>query len=154
LEVDYQLKHARASAQLSYSYYSAAGKNEVAAYAIPGRDDALLAFPKHKLTMRGTLELFDGFSITPSAVIFGARYGFTTGDADGNHMVGREAPAAVLNVYARWRDVGIRGLEVGAGVYDATNEHVRYLQPYDGGHAPLPSTGREMIVRLGYERAM
>ena len=44
----------------------------------------------------------------------------------------------------------IKGLTVGLGVYDALNQKFKFIQPYDGGHAPLPGPSREIIFRLNY----
>lgn len=154
VEVDYRIKYPRGYAGINYSFYSARGKNEVESYEVPGRDDVLLAFPSHKVTMAGSINVTKGLAINPSAVIYGERFGYMTGDADGNPMIGRQAPTALVNVYALYRDLLVPGLEVGAGVYDVANQHVHYLQPYGGGHAPLPGTGRELVFRLAYERKL
>lgn len=151
IEVDYRVKYRRGYADVNYSYYSARDKNEVAAYEVPGHDEALLAFPSHKLAMSGHLDLYRGLAFTPSAVIYGKRYGYTTADAAGTPMIGVEDPAAIVNLYARYRDLLVPGLELGAGVNDVLNEHFHYLQPYRGAHAPLPAPGREVVVRVNYE---
>ena len=44
----------------------------------------------------------------------------------------------------------IKGLSVGLGVYDALNQKFKFIQPYNGGHAPLPGPSREIIFRLHY----
>lgn len=153
LEVDYRIKVPRLSADINYSYYTAAGKNAVDVYRVAGHDSVLLAFPAHKLTMTGNIDIYRGLSCNPSAVIYGERFGYTTGDADGNPVLGRQAPTALVNLYLRYRDV-VPGLDIGAGVYDIANQHLQYLQPYSGGHPPLPSLGREVVFRVGYERKL
>lgn len=154
VEVDYRVKYARGHLAASYSYYTAAGKNDVTSYAVPGHDDALLAFPPHKLTMSGSLKLYKGLSFNPSAVIFGHRYGYTEADAAGNAMVERFAPTALVNAYLMYRDLLVPGLELGAGVFDLADQHLQYIQPYDGGHPPLPASGRELVFRVGYEHRL
>lgn len=154
VEVDYRLKVPRGSADLNYSYYTAAGKNAVDAYRVAGHDSVLLAFPAHKLAMSGHFDVYRGLSINPSAVIYGERYGYTTGDADGNAVLGRVAPTALVNLYLRYRDAFVPGLELGAGVYDLADQHYQYLQPYNGGHPPLPAAGREVVLRIAYEHKL
>lgn len=154
VEVDYRIKVPRGSADINYSYYTAAGKNGVEVYRVPDHDAVLLAFPAHKLALSGTMHLFGGLSFNPSAVIYGERYGYISGDADGNPMLGRLAPTALINLYLRYRDLGLRGLDLGAGVYDVADQHYQYLQPYSGGHPPLPGPGREVVVRLAYEHKL
>jgi hypothetical protein len=58
--------------------------------------------------------------------------------------------AAQLNLFVRYRDLGLEGLELGVGVYDILDAAPPFPQPYDGGHAPLPNTGREVLGRLSY----
>ena len=154
IEVDYRVKYPRGYANLNYSYYSSAGKNTVDAYAVPGHDEALLAFPSHKVAMTTRLDLYKGLAFTPSAVIYGPRYGYLTGDVDGTPMIGREPTTALVNLYARYSNLLTKGLEVGAGVFDVADQHVRYLQPYNGGHAPLPGPGREFVLRVSYEKKL
>jgi len=114
----------------------------------------LLAFPAHKVAMTGSFDLYRGLSFNPSAVIYGSRYGYTAADADGNPVIGRQAPTALVNLNARYRDLLVPGLELGAGVYDVADQRLQYLQPYSGGHPPLPGPGREVVVRLAYEHAL
>jgi len=153
-ELDYRVRYPRATGEINYSYYTAAGKNDADAYRVPGNDSVLLAFPTHKVAMSGSLDLYRGLSLNPSAVIYGPRHGYTAADADGNPVIGRQAPTALLNLNARYRDLFVRGLELDAGVYDIADQRLQYLQPYSGGHPPLPGPGRELVVRLAYERAL
>jgi outer membrane receptor protein involved in Fe transport len=154
VELDYRLKVARGSAALTYSYYTAAGKNDVDAYRVPGRDDVLLAFPTHKLTATGSLALTPHLSFAPSAIVYGPRYGYLSGDASGTPVLGRAPTTALLHAYLRWRDALFPGLELGAGLYNLTNARFDYLQPYAGGHPPLPSPGRELVFRVAYEHKL
>ena len=50
----------------------------------------------------------------------------------------------------RMENLGVRGLELGAGVYNILGTDFRLAQPYAGGHAPLPALSREFLVRLSY----
>lgn len=152
-EVNYRLKVPRGAADINYSYYNSAGKNGVDVYRVPDRDDVLLAFPAHKLAMTGSVNLYRGLSFNPSAVIYGERHGYTSGDADGNPMIGRQTPTALVNLYLRYRDL-LPGLDLGAGVYNVADQRFQYLQPYSGGHPPLPGTGREIVVRVAYEHKL
>lgn len=153
IEIDYRIKVPRGSADINYSYYTAAGKNAVEIYRVPDRDDVLLAFPAHKVAVSGSLRIHRGLSLNPSAVIYGERHGYTTGDADGNAMIGRHGPTALVNLFLRCRDL-LPGLDVGAGVHDLADQRLEYLQPYSGGHAPLPGPRRELVLRVAYERKL
>ncbi|HEX3762850.1 MAG TPA: TonB-dependent receptor plug domain-containing protein [Kofleriaceae bacterium] len=154
VEADLRLKVPRGHADLNYSFYSARGKNEVTAYAVPDHDAMLLAFPAHKLAVSGSVELYRNLTLAPSAVIYGERYGYIAGDGAGNAMLGRVGPSAQLDGFLLYRDCLIPGLELGAGVYDIANQRVPVLQPYAGGHAPLPGAGRELVARIAYEHGL
>jgi hypothetical protein len=104
--------------------------------------------------MSGNINLYRGLSFNPSAVIYGERFGYTTGDADGNPVIGRQPPTALVNLYLRYRDLVMPGLDVGAGVYDVADQRPPYLQPYSGGHPPLPGPGREVVFRVAYEHKL
>ena len=154
VELDYRIKYPRGSANLTYSYYTAASKNEAEAYRVPGHDELLLAFPAHKVTVRGSLRLTHGLSFTPSAVIYGQRYGYTTGDVDGNPVLGRKPAAALVNLYLLYRNALVPGLDLGAGVYNVLDQRYLNLQAYTGGHAPMPTPGRELVFRVAYEHKL
>jgi len=153
-ELDYRVRYPRATGEINYSYYTAADKNDADAYRVPGHDGVLLAFPAHKVAMTGSFDLHRGLSFNPSAVIYGPRYGYTAADADGNPLIRRQAPTALVNLHLRYRDLLVPGLELGAGVYDVADQRLQYLQPYSGGHPPLPGSGREFVVRLAYEHRL
>jgi outer membrane receptor for ferrienterochelin and colicins len=154
VEVGYRVRYPRATGEVNYSFYTAAGKNRVDAYRVPGNDGVLLGFPAHKVAMSGSVDLYRGLSVNPSAVIYGPRYGYTAVDGEGNLVIGRQAPTALVNLHLRYRDLLVRGFELGAGVYDVADQHFHYLQPYSGGHPPLPGTGRELVIRLAYEHKL
>jgi outer membrane cobalamin receptor len=140
----------RLKGSLSYSFASATDKNEVPLYAVPGRDDVMLGMAKHKVTATAQATLARGLVFAPSAVYLGSRHGYLSADESGMPVLGEEDPDLLLNVYLRWRDAGIPGLELGAGVFDVLGSGQRYIQPYDAGHAPLPAMSRELVVRAGY----
>jgi len=153
-ELDYRIKYPRGSANLTYSYYTAASKNDAEAYRVPGHDSLLLALPAHKVTMIGNLRLTHRLMFTPSAVIYGERYGYTTGDVDGNPVLGREPPVALVNLYLLYRNALLPGLDLGAGVYNVADQRFDNLEAFTGGHAPMPTPGRELVFRVAYERKL
>ncbi|MDP2309088.1 MAG: TonB-dependent receptor plug domain-containing protein [Pseudomonadota bacterium] len=145
IEATWRAWHPIGRVQVGYSFYTSGGKNDVETYAVPGRKDLLLAFPAHKLTVDGSLRVGESFSVNPTAVLLGERYAWT-----GPAEVTRFPPVAMLNVFLQYRDLGIDGLDVGAGVYNILDADAPYLQPYEGGHAPLPAGSREYVARVIY----
>ena len=70
-------------------------------------------------------------------------------DTVGNSIQKKLDPTLLLNFFMRY-ETPIKGLSVGLGVYDVLNQKLKFIQPYDGGHAPLPGPSREIIFRLSY----
>jgi outer membrane receptor for ferrienterochelin and colicin len=149
-EATLQVRHPRVWMNLAYSFYSPRWLNEVDLYAVPGRDDLLLAFPAHRLTLTGAVRVTDHFSIAPTMVFSTERFGMAGRDAAGNPLVRRFEPSVLLNLYLSYRDLGIKGLDIGFGVYNVLGADVPFVQPYDGGHAPLPGPSREYLGRISY----
>lgn len=150
VEVEYRYRDKWGYAYLNYSYYNVSDKGKIEDYSVPGNDKVLLAFPAHKFNLYGSIKAGSHLSINPSVSYLGARYAYTSVDTAGSTVVEKLAPAALINLYIQYTDLGIKGLDLGAGVFDILNEQVKYIQPYNGYHAPLPGPSRELVVKLGY----
>jgi outer membrane cobalamin receptor len=120
--------------------------NTVGLYAVPGHGSYMLAFPRHKLTASASLPLADGVSLNPSAVYTSVRYGYSSAGT-----VKAYPALTLLDANLQLRDKLLRGLTLNAGLKDIFNSGHSYLQPYNGGHAPLPGWGREIFVKAAYE---
>jgi outer membrane cobalamin receptor len=140
-----KFKDGPARADLGYSCYFA-GSNDVTVYKVPGRDSYLLGFPRHKVTLFSSLPLAGGLSLNPSAVYLSKRYGYS---AAGTVRPYSERFIADLNL--RLKDKPARGLTLDLGVKDIFKANYSYIQPYDGGHAPLPASSREIFMKAAYE---
>ncbi|MDT8287008.1 MAG: TonB-dependent receptor plug domain-containing protein [Elusimicrobiales bacterium] len=143
-ELSSRLRKTWGYADLSYSYYTASG-NKVGYYdAVSGR--ALLGLAKHKLTLNASVRASEGFSINPSAVWYSGRHGYYT-----YGLTRRYGDKLLANLWlSRAGMLGGR-LDAGLGVHDIFASGYDYLQPYDGGHAPLPGPSREIRTRLSYK---
>lgn len=125
--------------------YTNAGINRVDVYSVPGHGSYMLAFPRHKLTLNASVPLSPGLSLNPSAVYVSRRYGYGAGGALKAYG---EKVIAGLNL--RLEDRMLRGLALNLGVRDIFESNYSYIQPYSGGHAPLPSPGRELFLKAAY----
>jgi len=148
LELDLRVCRPRGSLRASYSYFQGAGKNEVGLYRVPGEPDAFVGFARHKLAARGHLVLWRTLSLAPSAVFLTERPAFNRAGGDGTPQLGEESPLLLLDVMLRYEDLVAEGLALDVGVHDLLDSGYRFVQPYDGGHAPLPGPSREYLVRL------
>jgi hypothetical protein len=133
--------------------YTTAGKNQVDLLrgTSPSR---VLGLPTHKVSARATLQLHPNLSINGAAAWFSRRDAALTVDTDGNPVIGALAAAALIDVLVRVHDLGVKGLDLSAGVRNMLDTDFRYAQPYNAGHAPLPGPSREFVVRLAYDAAV
>ncbi|MCP4221128.1 MAG: TonB-dependent receptor plug domain-containing protein [bacterium] len=149
-EMELKLKDKWGYASLTYSFYKV-NDNQVDQYDVEADKDVLLGFPAHKLTLNGSVKLSRNLTLSPSLVYISHRYGYTAVDADDNLIMDRFDPVLWLNVYLRCKNLFVKGLEAGIGVYNLTDEKYSFIQPYmDGYHAPFPGPSREIVMRLGY----
>ncbi len=149
-EVDLKVRGSRGFVVASASAYTAQGKNRVDLYEVPGEQHAVLGLPVLKLTGAASLAIWRGLSVGPSLVVMSRRYGVEPDDLETLQVVS-QAPALLVNGFVRYADLGVKGLELGVGVYNALNVDYRFVQPYAGGHPSLPAPSRELFARLGFE---
>ncbi len=152
VEVEGRLRHSRVQATLGYSFYSAAGKNKVVPYEVPGNSSQLLAAPQHKLTLSSSVKIVGGLTANPSMIVMSERaYVSSLGDDMGApKTIGRLDAALLLNLYLLYRDLGLKGLDLGAGVYNLLDQRVPFPQAYAADHNPLPSQSIEVLGKLSY----
>lgn len=143
-ELTARLKQAWGYADASYSRYLA-DYNTVAFYNA-GSGGELLAFARDKFTLNSSFRLTGDFSVNPSAVFLAGRYGYRSA---GN--VNRFDDILLANLNFSLKNLAAGRLELGLGFYDIFSSGYSYLQPYDGGHAPLPAQSREARLRLAYK---
>lgn len=151
-ELDLHAKFTGGYLNGSVSFATPAGKNSVDLYKVPGHGDYTLGFPHWKLALNGAYAIVHGITVSPSAVVFGERYGYVEGDGT-NTSTGiskKLDPTLLLNVFVNTSDLLLPRLSVGAGVYNILGTRDVFLQPYNGGHGPLPGASREVVGRVSY----
>jgi outer membrane receptor for ferrienterochelin and colicins len=149
-ELELRVRYPRGYATVAYAYANAAGRNEAPPYAVRGHENWLVAAAHHRAAVNGHLTLGDGYSVSTSLLLIGKRYGYLTGDTDDVGQLGVEDPEFLCDINLWQRDRIVRGLELGLGVFDVFGSRLRFLQAYDGGHAPMPGPGRELVARVRY----
>ncbi|MFT3709515.1 MAG: TonB-dependent receptor [Archangium sp.] len=145
-----KLRGSAGHVNLSYSLALPVVADDVATWLHPslGVSVPLLGMPAQKLTLSGRLNLSRWLSVGGSAVFLGGRYSFTPSDLlDGTGRIGWISETLLLNAWVGVDHVFHDGLSLQAGVGNLLDSNVAFVQPYDGGSAPMPGRGREFFVR-------
>lgn len=149
IEAEYTIKQKWGHIALNYAYYSAGNKEKIPDYEVSDDATALMAFANHRVNLNSSFNLAKGLSLSPTVSFYGPRYGYNSVDSTGTSVAELFAPTTLVNIYLRYK-TPLKGLTIGLGVYDILDEQFKFLQPYDGYHAPLPGPGREIVFRLQY----
>uniref|UniRef100_A0A7C4UHH2 TonB-dependent receptor n=1 Tax=candidate division WOR-3 bacterium TaxID=2052148 RepID=A0A7C4UHH2_UNCW3 len=141
-ETELRYKKDWVSFYATYSYYFA-HKNNVELYKVPEDITSdkyiLLGFPHHKITFNSNIYM-NRIKINPSMIYLSERY-----------STEKKFPQIfLLNLYCTIDNILIKGVDLGLGIYNILNADFDFIQPYDGGHPPLPGPSREMIIKLNY----
>jgi len=149
VEVEYKVKDKWGYLTVNYSFYSSENKNEVSLYEVPQNSKQVLAFPSSRVNVYASFRAGKNFSINPSASLLGKRYAYN--DVSDATNVGEIGSSAKINLFLNYTNFLTKNLTLGAGVWDAFDEGSLFIQPYNGGLLPMPGTGREFVIKLGYD---
>ena len=151
-EFELRFRAERLFANLSYSYYTAAGKDKIDSLAVPGSNSVLLGFSPHKIALLAGFELFRHLDASVSASVLGPqRFGYYAYDAAGAPQTKDFGAEVLLNAYVCYRNLLVPGSFAGLGIYNLGNAKTVLIQPYNNGHAPIPGLSREVFLRVGYD---
>ena len=150
-EIEYRIRDKWGYFITNYSFYSVDGKEKIDAYKIPGNNSMLLAFPSHKINVSAHIKFRKHFGISPTLSYIGERYGYTHIDTAGTSVTEKFNPLVLANLFLTASDLGAKGLSMGIGCYDILDSKYKFIQPYNGYHAPLPGSSREFILKITYE---
>jgi outer membrane cobalamin receptor len=154
VEADYKARYAWGYLDVNYSYYRALA-NRVPVYQVAGHDDVMLGMPSHKLTFHGAYKLWKELRFAPSMVLQSGGWGYLQDFmGTGTGTLAQTDASVLLNTFFTYRDLGVKGLEVGAGLYNIVDSKFYYLQPYGGYHAPMRGMPQELVGRIGYTRPL
>lgn len=148
LEAEYKFISKIANVSLNYAFYMVS-ENKFDTYKVPNFSDAFLAFPQHRINMHANIFLNNYIIINPSASFYGENYGITRKDDDNTYLI-KYSNKIVANCFVRTKEV-VKGLDFSIGVHNIMDTKMEYIQPYDGGHAPLPGLSRAYMIRMTYQ---
>ncbi|MCB4792667.1 MAG: TonB-dependent receptor plug domain-containing protein [Elusimicrobia bacterium] len=154
-EFEYRLKYEKWYTTINYAYYEAMD-NTVTSYEVTGNKDELLGFSPHKASLNSSFSLTNNLSVNPSLVYISERYGYYTYDYTsnpaGDPVLKKFDPVTFANLYFHFNNfVSVSDLTFGIGVYNILDSEYAFIQPYNGGHAPLQGPSREVVTKLTYK---
>lgn len=150
LETDFRLQDTWGNLIVNYSYYTLAGKNEVPAYAVPGKTNYSLGSPQHKISVQSNIKLSEQFYINPSVQYFSERYGIKILPAGEFGTAENYEGKTIINLVLQGQKIMGSSLNISAGVYDMLNDKMDIIQAYNAGSPALPVIGREFVMKLYY----
>jgi outer membrane receptor for ferrienterochelin and colicins len=146
-ELALRWKNTWARIDANYSLYVPTVATDIDTYQAPGRTDMFLGAPAHHGVLTGSVRPLKWLSLAPTLLIFGPKLAINSEAGDSAEQI----PSQVLaNFVVRADDVGVKGLNLSLGLYNLFNTNYAHVQPYNGGNAPIPSLGREVLLRVGY----
>jgi len=105
---------------------------------------ANLGLPTHKVTANHTFPITDSISFNHTLIFSGHRFGYSGSELKHYKSVW------IYNMYLRYQDVMVEGLEMGLGLYDVFNSQYQYVQLFNGTHPALPGNTREVRFKFSY----
>lgn len=148
IEAEYKYKSKWGQINFNYAFYSTANKTKIPTYQT-GETASLLAFANHRINLASQINFNPFFSVNISASYYSKRWYVSGYDTLGNSILDQAKPILLLNCFLQFKSEK-KGLNIGIGAFDLLNEKFAFIQPYDGGHAPLPGPSREIVLRIQY----
>lgn len=151
VEFDFQWKFAHGYIDIGYGYYSAVNKNRLNDYKVPDKPGALLGLANHKLSLNALVKISGHWSINPGLIWSGAKYGTVAINDLNETVTGKYDPLLLVNFGLRVEELLTKGLAMNLSIHNILNQNEKYLQPYNGGHAPLPGASRQILLSVSYK---
>jgi outer membrane receptor protein involved in Fe transport len=127
-------------------------------YFVPGTK-INLAYPAHKITLNTGIPIYDKLSLNGTLIFLSYRYGYNGAsfvspyslqNPPTNADFRKYDPVFQANLSLDWRDVFVKGLNLGLGIFDVFNSRYSLIQPYKSYHLPIPALSREFTFRVSY----
>ncbi|MEQ1568726.1 MAG: TonB-dependent receptor plug domain-containing protein [Myxococcota bacterium] len=138
----------RVSARAGWAAFVSTGTGE-AGFGVPGRPQAHLAVPNHKVVARTSVDGPRGMWVSSVCTVLGPRWAVVGADAGGDPTYDRLPTAWLLDLTVGLEDLGRTGLTLSLDAHDLLNQAPPLAQPYASLHTPLPGAGRDLGIRLG-----
>lgn len=147
IETEARFNHASLFLQAGYSFYSTRGMKQYCPFHVPGTG-LNMALPAQKATLQSNFPIFKKIRLNNTFIWLSDRYGFN-GEKE-NPVYLNYGQVFQWNIFLQAKDVYLKGLSIGAGIFDITNSRYSYIQSYNSGHMPLPAMSREFVLKVVY----
>jgi outer membrane cobalamin receptor len=148
LELDLQTQYPAFSLKATFTYQSTQD-SKAEFFRVPGAETYHVGFPRTKATLQGQWRFLPGWSLNPSLLSLGPRYGYAYGQTSPSRLGAATTVACFLT-----RQLS-EAFQAGLKVTNLANTATVYVQPYgfpaQGGNPPLPGPGREVDLRLTFK---
>lgn len=137
---------------INYSYFMSNATNDtlvIGLYRVPNQERLNLGMANHRGSIDASIKITDKLSLNPAVVFIGERKGYANRNQNPEAELTTFSPLMLANLYVHY-DTPVKGLSVGLGGYNILNANYEYIQPYNGGHTPLPGEPRQIMVRVKY----
>jgi len=147
-ELEYKVKYAKIFGSLNYSYYTQAFRSLPDLYVVPGHENSALGFSQNKITLNGGYQPMNNFTINPSFIFIGRKYGYDYLSDEESMIIKGFGPYYLLNLSLTYDNLLVKGLSLNLSVNDILNQKAPYLHPYLGDYCPYPGKSREFVFRI------
>ncbi len=150
-ELELRYKGKKGFVELTYSYYTTAGKTVINTFAVSKDKNQLLGLAPQKLTIWANYSIYKNLKLNTSLVYLSSRYAYNSETQDGELLLKKFDANTLFNISLMYKNFLRNGITISLGVQDLFNQSPSFMQPYDGAHAPLPSLSREIVFKINYD---
>ncbi|MEJ5308021.1 MAG: TonB-dependent receptor plug domain-containing protein [candidate division WOR-3 bacterium] len=149
-EIEYRLKKSKVDIKMNYSYYIA-NRNEVELYSVPTDEKSFLGAPRHKMGFSGTFSLLSNLFLNFNGAYLSSKYAYYRFDDSIDDFVFKSFdPDILVNLNLTIKDLLLKNLSLSFFVKNILNTPYQFIQPYNGGFAPMPGLDREFGLKITY----
>jgi len=142
-ELEYKWRQAWGFLNVSYAYHQAVDQG-VPDWAVPGEDKRFLGMANHKVGFLASVKVADGWTLNPSAIYLGDRYGYDWNATAGDLELTKFKSEVLLNLNLAYAG---DGWMASLGVFDALNRKPPFVQSYYSD-VPLHGPSREVVLKV------
>lgn len=147
--VEAEIKHSSKAfyANVNFAYYKRINSTTDSVYFVPGKDGYFLAFSPVRVNGSASYYISKNYILGASVSYFGERYGYVNTSG----VPQKFDPFALVNLNFTVNRFLIDGMQLGLHVTNIFNTNYYFIQPYNGGHAPLPGLDRSIGFNVKYQ---